>query len=506
MRSRARIGAAAVAVALAASACSFGEGVDLGVPEGDLLQAVIAGEPDQLDPHRTSSYFSFQVLENVYDTLVEPDENLEMQPSLAESWELSEDQLTWTFALREDVTFHDGSTFTADDVVFSYNRIIDEELSNAWRFAAVEDIVAVDDSTLEITVAQPTPNLLAALGAFKGMAIIPADSVEPGGLITEQVGTGPFRVASVAGGDSIVLAAFEDHWRGSPQIDGVSYSFAATGSTALAALRSGEADWTDSIPPQQLQMLRDDDAVVVGQSPSTDYWYLAMNQNREPWDDVRVRQAVAYAIDRESIVQATSYGTATENQLAIPQESSWYWEYEEYDYDPDQARELLAEAGVDNLSMDFLASSDYPQTITAAQIIADNLGDVGISVNILSPDFAAWLDDQNQGEFDILMMSWLGNVDPDDFYYSQHHSEGGSNPQGYSNPEVDELLDAGRTETDEDTRRELYGRAATIIADEASYIYLYNPSVLQVWTPQLEGYQTRADGAIRFRDAVLADD
>jgi len=152
-----------------------------------------------------------------------------------------------------------------------------------------------------------------------------------------------------------------------------------------------------------------------------------------------------------------------------------------------------------------MVSSDYPETVDAAQVIADQLDEVGIDLKIRSLDFGTWLDEQAQGNFDMLYMGWLGNIDPDDFYYAQHHSEGGSNAQGYANPEVDELLERGRAETDPDARKEIYAEAATQIADDASYIYLYNPSVIQAWSPDLEGYTARSDRAIRFRDATLTE-
>ncbi|PSL37928.1 peptide/nickel transport system substrate-binding protein [Labedella gwakjiensis] len=501
MRRRTALVGASLAGVLAVTGCSTGQSVDVGADGSDeILTAAIAGEPDQLDPHKTTSYFSFEVLENIYDTLVEPDENLEMQPALAESWELSDDQLTWTFTLREGVTFHDGSDFTADDVVYSYDRIIDEELSNAWKFSAVESVEAVDDYTVDITVTQPTPNLLSSIGGFKGMAIVEKENVESGDITTDPIGTGPFSMEEYTSGDHITLAANPDYWGGAPEIGGIEFQFISEGSTAIAALKSGEVDWTDSIPTQQVESLSGDEAVTMGQSPSNDYWYLALNEDREPWNDVRVRQAIAYAIDRDAIVQATSYGTATANQLAIPEESVWYTEYDTYSTDLDEAQALLDEAGFEGGTLDLLVTSDYPETVTAAQIIADNLEPLGITVEIRTPDFATWLDEQNTGNFDMLMMGWLGNIDPDDFYYSQHHTDGGSNAQGYSNPEVDELLDAARVETDQDARKDLYAQAATIIADEASYIYLYNPSVIQAWNPELSGYEARSDRAIRFRD------
>lgn len=507
MNKRTALGAASLVAALTLAGCSAGESVDIDGADsvdGDVLIAAIGGEPDQLDPQRTSSYFAFEVLENVFDTLVAPDENLEMQPALAESWEVSDDQLTWTFDLRDGVTFHDGSEFTSEDVVYSYRRIIDEQLANAWKFAAITDIAAPDDDTVVITVAQPTPNLLSNLGGFKGMAIVQQENVESGDITTAPIGTGPFSVTGYSSGDRITLAANSDYWGGAPELGGVEYRFISEPATALAALRAGDIHWTDVVPPQQVSELESDDTVQLGLTPSSDYWYLALNEAREPWSDVRVRQALAYAIDRDAIVQAVSYGTAALNQLAIPEQSVWYTAYDEYSTDLDTAQALLDEAGFTGGTLDLLATSDYPETVTAAQIIASNLEPLGIDVEIRQPDFSTWLDEQNTGNFDMLMMGWLGNIDPDDFYYAQHHTDGASNAQKYSNAEVDALLDAGRIETDPEARKELYAEAATIIADEVSYIYLYNPSVIQVWSPDVTGYTTRADRAIRFDEASLA--
>ncbi|MGV0835270.1 ABC transporter substrate-binding protein [Mycolicibacterium thermoresistibile] len=486
--------------------CSPGQRVDLGDVSGNLI-AAIAGEPDQLDPHKTSAYFSFQVLENVFDTLVEPDENLEMRPALAESWEVSPDQRVWTFRIRPGVTFHDGSPLTADDVVFSYRRIIDEQLTNVDKFSAVTDVAALDPLTVRITVAQPTPNLLTNLGGFKGMAIVQRANVESGRIATHPVGTGPFIFRGARSGDSTTLAANPDYWRTPPVLTGVTFRFISEPATALSALQAGEIDWTDSIPTQRVAQLRNDDSLTLAVTPSNDYWYLALNNARAPWNDVRVRRAIAYSIDRDSIVAATSYGTATVNQLAIPQGNPWHTDYDRYDYDIDRGKDLLAEAERDGVEppeqLDMLVTSDYPQTVTAAQIIADNLAPLGITVNIRTVDFATWLDEQNQGNFDMLMMGWLGNIDPDDFYYAQHHTDGTSNAQRFSDPEVDRLLDAARAEPDREARKALYDRAATLIADQVSYIFLYNPAVIQAWRTDLSGYTARRDGAIRFREAVL---
>ncbi|MFG1932192.1 ABC transporter substrate-binding protein [Mycobacterium sp. NPDC048908] len=490
-------------VVAALTGCSTGSRVDLGDDSAGNLVAAIAGEPDQLDPQKTSAYFSFEVLENVFDTLVAPDANLEMRPALAESWDVSPDQLAWTFHLRRGVTFHDGSPFTADDVVYSYRRIIDQKLANADKFSAVTGVTALDPVTVRITLKQPTPNLLTNLGGFKGVAIVQRRNVESGQIATHPVGTGPFAFVSQKSGDSITLKANPTYWAGAPKVSGITFRFISEASTALSALQAGEVDWTDSIPPQRVTALKDDDSITLAATPSNDYWYLALNEARPPWNDVRVRQAIAYAIDRDAIVQTTSYGTAVANQLAIPKGNPWYTRYDRYRYDINTAKSLMTEAGADPKSLDMLVTTEYPETVTAAQVIADNLAPLGITVNIRTVDFATWLDEQNNGHFDMLMMGWLGNIDPDDFYYAQHHTDGSSNAQKFSNPEVDRLLDAGRVETNRDARAADYAKAATIIADQVSYLYLYNPSVIQAWTTRLSGYEARRDGAVRFATAAL---
>ncbi|MBL6276523.1 ABC transporter substrate-binding protein [Micromonospora fiedleri] len=505
-----RFGLAGATLALLLTAtvgCSAGEGVDVdggnGAGAGGVLNAAIGGEPDQLDPHKTSAYYSFQVLENVFDTLVEPDANLEMQPSLATEWTTSDDQLTWTFTLREGVKFSDGTPLTAEDVVYSYKRIIDEKLNTAYKFGTVKSVTASNPTTVVITLSAPTPNLLANLGGFKGVAIVQKANVESGEITTKPIGSGPFALSGYTSGDNIQLVRNDNYWGERPKLDGVRFTFVSDPTVALQNLRGNEVQWTDNLPPQQVPALLDGDEPTVQSVPSTDYWYLALNQARKPYDDVNVRRAIAFALDREAITKAAKFGLATVNQTAIPQNSAFYYEYAPYSHDVNQARQLLDQAGVSDLTMDLMVTSEYPETVTAAQVIASQLGGIGINVKIRTLDFAQWLDEQGSGNFDSFMLGWLGNIDPDEFYYAQHHSGGTFNFHKYHNPAVDQLLDRARTQTDQNTRKQQYEQVAKQIVDDASYIYLYNPDVAQGWSKQVTGYQVRTDRAIRFRDVAL---
>jgi peptide/nickel transport system substrate-binding protein len=524
-----------LSLAMILAACSSGESVDVGdetttttaPPGGDtttttsdttgpddegdmILVAAQGADPDRLDPHLTSAYASFQVLENVYDTLVQPGPDLQMEPALAESWDISADNLTWTFTLRDGVTFHNGRSLTADDVVYSYGRIMDPDVgaANSFRFASVEEVVAVDDRTVEIHLTRPTPNLLVNIGGFKGMAIIPQEIVDDGTIDTFPIGTGPFKFVSQSPDQGIVLERNPDYWRadeGLPHLDGIRFVQIPDATVKLTNLRTGEVDWIDGVPPQDLDSLGSDSAVVLERVPGGDYHYFALNMNRAPFDDPDVRRAIAMAIDRDVITEAAQFGAATPNQTAIPASNFWATDYSPFTPgDTDGAAALLESAGVSDLTIEFMVSSDFPETVTQAQVIASQLAAIGVTVEISDVDFGTWLDRQGQGDFDAFMLSWIGNIDPDDFYYAQHHSDGTFNFQGYANPDVDALLDEARVETDQDARKTLYDEAARLIVDDASYIYLYNPENVQAWGPQVEGYEVRGDNAIRFVETRLA--
>ncbi len=501
------------ALALALAGCTGGgEGVNVGNNnaggggeggQGGTLVAALSGEPDQLDPHKTTAYPSFQVLENVYDTLVQPNQELEMEPALASKWETSEDGLTWTFTLREGVRFHNGNPLTAADVVYSYDRITGEKLANAYRFEAVKDVAAQGDDTVVITLNRPAPNLLSQIGGFKGMAILDQESAKTANLARQTNGTGPFQLQSFRSGDSIQLTRNDKYWGEKARLDGVTFRFIAEPTAALTNLQGGDVQWTDNIPPQQVESLEGNDEIQVGREPSNDYWYFAANQRRKPFDNPKVRQALAYAVNRGDVVEAAKFGLATENQTAIPDTHAFHINHEPYERDTDRAKELLSEAGVRNLTVDLMVTNEFPETVQAAQVLSSQFKDIGVNTKIRTLDFAAWLDEQGKGNFDIFMLGWLGNIDPDDFYYAQHHSKGTFNFQKYANPEVDKLLDAGRRELDNERRQEIYSEAAEMIVDDASYVYLYNPDVVQAWTSGVQNYQARPDRAIRFKDVSL---
>jgi peptide/nickel transport system substrate-binding protein len=401
------------------------------------------------------------------------------------------------------VKFHDGSGFDSADVVYSYRRIIDEDLANSYRFANVASVDAPDPQHVVLTLTQPTPNLLALIGSFKGMAILPEGAADDLDLTTEANGTGPFTLDSTDATHT-VLTAFDDYWGGKPAIDGVEFRYITEPAASLTALKNGEVQWTDNVPPQDIESLQNDDQVELASTASVDYWYMSMNYARAPFDNPLVRQAIATAVDRDEVTTAAKFGAARPNQTAIPEDSFFYSDYAPFDPDVDKAKQLLQQAGVTTpITMGLMVTDEFPESVTAAQVIASELEPIGINVEVETLDFATWLDREDQGQFDAFMLSWLGNIDPADFYEQQHITDGSSNYQGYSNPQVDQLLTQAATEVDQDARKALYDQAAKLIVDDVSYLYLYNPDVVQAWAPGLKGYQIRADRAINFEDVQL---
>jgi peptide/nickel transport system substrate-binding protein len=217
-----------------------------------------------------------------------------------------------------------------------------------------------------------------------------------------------------------------------------------------------------------------------------------------------VRRAIALGLDREAIAEAAQPHLAQPIQTAIPASSTWHSDYAPYHRDVAAARDLLAQAGHPRLSMGLMVTSQYPQTVQAAEVIAANLHEIGIDVRVDVEEFATWLDKEGKGDFDTYLLGWLGDLDPFDFYQAQHQCDGADNFQKYCDPATDDLLKQAAAQTDAARRKDLYEQAARRIVDANSYIYLYSPQVVQAWSPKLTGYQIRPDRAVNFASVRLA--
>ncbi len=478
---------------------------------GGTLTAAWAN-PVGLDPHKTSAYYSYQTLQQVLETLVDFDDDQNLVPRLAESWSVSDDGLVWTFNLRDDVKFSNGRDFTAADVKYTYDRMLDPETAsgNAWRLGAVQSIDVVDDYTVTFTLGSPNTGFLGKLASGSPVGIIAREAVEDGTIDTAPVGTGPFVIADYQPGTLVLLERNEYYWGTDesgtqlPYLDTVELRIIPDDSVKRSALVSGDVDWSISVPPQSLGELEARDDVVVDRSAAPAYWYIGVNTEREPLDDVRVRQAISYALDRGQVTEAATFGTGVPTQDPIPSVSAWAFDYAPYEQDLDKARELLEAAGVGNgFEMQIMPTTEYEESIRAAQVIQAQLAPLGIRATLDTREWADWLDTQGQGNYDTFVCSWNVLLDPDDFFYAQHKTGEVFNFTGYSNPTVDELLEEGRMAEDFDTRYEIYREVNQEIVDDAVYIYLYNPGNIQAYRSNVNGYTARGDQTIRFVDTWL---
>src|SRR5690606_15845009 len=280
-----------------------------------------------------------------------------------------------------------------------------------------------------------------------------------------------------------------NYWQdGLPYLDAVDIRILGDETVRRTALVTGEVDWVFSVPAQSVAELQARDDVVVDATPAGAYYYIGVNVREGPLADERVRHAIAFAINRDNIVQAAEFGNAQVTQDPIPENSAWAFNYAPYEQDLDRARALLAEAGyADGFEMAIMPTTEIQATIRAAQVVQADLAAIGIRSTINTLEWAEWLQEQGEGNFDTFICSWNGLVDPDDFFFAQHRTGEVFNFTGYSNPTVDELLDQGRVLADFDERFAIYEQVNQHIVDDAPYIYFYNPLQIHAYAPHVQG-------------------
>jgi peptide/nickel transport system substrate-binding protein len=391
---RRRAVGAAVALTTAAlvAACSAGSGEDTGGARTDVVVG-LTGEPTNLDFTTTSGSAIPQLLmNNVYEGLVTIDQEGEVQPQLAESWEVNGNRTVYTFTLHDGVTFSDGSPFTADDVVASIDRVKqDWTLSLKSKMDVVEKAEATSDTEVAVTLKQPSNAWLFDMGTSVG-AMFPDDLSAD--LATEAVGTGPYTVEEVATGEHIRLAVRDDYWGETPAIPDVTVRYFADANAQANAVRAGDIDMAYNMQaPDLVASLEQDESLQVVDGTSTGEVLLALNNAEPPFDDLRVRRAIMYAIDRQAVLDTAWAGHGQLIGSMVPPTDPYYQDLTDaYPYDPDRARELLAEAGAEDLSITFdVPTRPYAEAV--AQVVVSQLEEVGIEAQIVPAEFpAVWLD------------------------------------------------------------------------------------------------------------------
>lgn len=458
------------------------------------LRIAIDVDPINFDPAQLSHMEAHRVVALLYPTLFKYGQDLSLQPWLAEDYEIVDDT-TYEFQLRDDVRFHNGRLITAEDVKYSIERVLDPDVPSpeAFELEPIERVEVLDDHTLRIITEEPFAPILHGL-AF-GLGVHPEEAVEEhGDLRFDAVGAGPFELVEYEPDSRFVLEAFDDFFEGAPAVDTVEYHVIADPTTRVTALRSGDVDVARFTDPKIVRPLEMDPNITVDSTGMPRILHYHLNNRREPFDDARVRLAMSYAIDRQEIVDLVFLGNASPTGPIPPSMGDWALPVEElpgYEHDPDLAREMLAEAGYPNgFESSIIASTRFPIDIEIAQVMAEQLAEVGIEMQIRTVEWGDMLDMWiERHDFDTLLIASNTGRDPDANFFRRFHSESDRNAVGYVNPEVDELMERGRETIPYEERYEIYAELQRIITEESPKIFLTDyPLYEAYWTDVVENW------------------
>ncbi len=484
-----------LAAMVAFAVLAFAAPANAQTPPNVLVVGQIA-EPKSLDPHAVTAVNDFRILMNVYDGLVRyKDGTLEVEPALAESWTISDDGTVYTFKLRDGITFHDGSALNAEAIKFNFDRMLDESHPQhdtgpfplSFFFSSVDTVTAVDDLTVEFKLKEPYAPFLSNLAYPTGLIVSP-DAVKEHGkeFGRNPSGTGAFKFAEWEANAKVVVSRNDDYWDGASSLEAVIYRPITDANTRIAEMLSGGLDIMVEVPPDSLQQFRDDGQFVVHEQAGPHVWFLILNTKEGPFANKAVRQAANYAINKKALVDNILQGTA--EVAAGPTPPAFAWAYNEdlepYAYDPEKAKALLKEAGYNGEPLTFYVAeggSGMLDPIAMGTAIQADLKAVGMEVKIETYEWNTFLGKVNpglEGKADMAEMAWMTN-DPDTLPFLALRSEampdkGGFNSGYYSNPRVDELLEAARRSTDQAERAKLYKEMQTIVQEDAPWVFVAN--------------------------------
>jgi peptide/nickel transport system substrate-binding protein len=460
---------------------------------GGAITIGIAADPDGLDPHKTVAASTFQITRNIYDTLVQTDAQSQIQPDLASSWSATPDGLTWTFKLRDGVKFHNGRTLTSDDVKFSFERLVSPAPGaaspRAGDYANIKTITTPDPLTVVFELSKPQAAFLSNL-AYGWAAIVPKEAAAT--LRDKPVGTGPFKFVEWVKDGYVSLERFDGYFvKDEPYLDKATFKVITDPTARLAALRAGEIDVIPELPVQDLVEVRKDPALRTIEVPFNGIQYIALNNKTAPLDNLKVRQALNYAVDKRAVIDTAQFGVGVPIGSHLPPVSDYYVDLSnKYPYDPAKAKQLLTEAGFPNgIEITMILPQPYDFHIRNGQVVADQLGKVGVKVKLETMEWGTWLKQVYNGrQFAMTAIGATGRLDPGPFM-SAYTSTSAEDFRNYANPQFDALAARGAVETDLKTRHEIYAQMQTMLADDAVAIWLLAPTssvtvrkAVQGWT------------------------
>lgn len=472
------------ATLIAALGLTLGLGAFAFAAERTDINIAIDSDIESLHPSDWNTTNEKNIGDQIYDTLmyVPMDGNEEkIEPRIASGYTMSDDGLVYTFTIRDDVTFHDGSALTAEDCAFSVQLYIDSEYQGTS--ADVGSVEAVDDTTLVVTLNAPFAPFLADICSMHIGSKAYHDAVSEEEYMSNPIGSGPYKFVSHAIDTNVILEAYDGYYRGEPSIKNVTYYVIKT--TAPQALMSNQVDFAE-VDASALPMLEAIPDVVVTPVPTSGYTHLVMNMEKAPFDDVRVRQAINYAINRENVVNVIYEGEAEVNSNICAKTRYGYSDDQfQYTYDPEKAKELLAEAGVEEGTDlgTILCAEKYSNLATVLQA---DLKAVGLNAEIEVKEFNAYIGQLTSGDFTLCALEMTLEGDTQMLEYALTTPFiGMANNARYSDETMDELFEQARVEPDNEARLALFDQILNKAQDEAIYAVICNPQILYAYNKNL---------------------
>ena len=501
-------------VAAGALACSVATTSVAQEPkQGGTLVAAFSADPGGFDPARGPSGMSHIAIEQVFSTLLLLDENAKPYGGLAHEWSSSEDGLTWTFKLREGLKFHNGEALTAEDVVFSFDRIRKPDSGYAYlsQVETIEKVTAVDDLTVEFKLSRPTGPFEIYM-AFPGSSIVPKDLVESGwDLNAKPVGSGPFKFVSYEPRSVIKFERNPDyHEKGKPYFDAMEYRIISDPTALSNGMKSGEIHFSNEVPPKDWKAITGQAGMVDAALEGSRYYWLVPNHQQEPLGKPKVRQAIAVALNRKAIVRGAFYGQATAITGGVIPE--WNWGYAGIDFfkpegDIEAAKKLLAEAGVEpGTEIKLTMVSSWPPMMSMAPIIQANLSQIGFKATIDTMEVPRYWDEVwGPSKFDLTAMYWLSPLaDPDDFVTNTYLTTSPVNTQKGGSKEMDDLLQKAKSAVSLEERKKLYRQQQELSLKTMDVVPLVNGWVLSAHTDKLKNFKPMRTGFLKtLKDAWL---